>query len=259
MLKAIEVLEKLNYYSGASLVRTVDTLKAGSDEKETSKVAFCFTATADVIKAAKEWGADVLVTHEPTYHDHFDNFRESEVACSKRQLLESTGMTVYRWHDHPHAALPDIIHAGFLEASALHGTLDGRFFILDKPMTSREIAREIEKNCGIKHARIIGACDTESQKIGMCLGACGDMVFDIIRDTDCEVVIAGEICEWREGCYTRDAAQLGFNKSIILLGHCASERDGMKYLADIWNTICPDIPGRYFETGELFNYTEDKQ
>ena len=148
-------------------------------------------------------------------------------------------------------------HAGFLEASALNGTLDGRFFILDTPMTSREIAREIEKNCGIKHPRIIGAADTKSKKIGMCLGACGNMVFDIIRDTDCEVIIAGEICEWREGCYTRDAAELGFNKSIILLGHCASERDGMKYLTDIWNTMCPEVPGRYFETGELFTYTED--
>ena len=256
MMKAIEVLERLNAYSAAVLTQTVDTRKAGSDEKETSRVAFCITATADVIKAASEWGADVLVTHEPTYHDHFDNFHDNAVAAAKRELLESTGMTVYRWHDHPHAAIPDIIHAGFLESSGLNGTLDGRYFILDGEMTAREIAKQIEQSCGIKHARIIGAADKPTKRVAMCLGACGDMVFDLLRNTDCETVIAGEICEWREGCFVRDAAQLGFNKSVILLGHCGSERDGMKYLTDIWNTICPEVPGKYFETGELYTYTE---
>ena len=121
---------------------------------------------------------------------------------------------------------------------------------------SIEIAKQIEQSCGIKHARIIGAADKPTKRVAMCLGACGDMVFDLLRNTDCETVIAGEICEWREGCFVRDAAQLGFNKSVILLGHCGSERDGMKYLTDIWNTICPEVPGKYFETGELYTYTE---
>lgn len=256
-MKAIEVLEHLNAFSAAELAHTVDTLKAGSDDKEVKQVAFCFTATADVIKEASRWGADVLITHEPTYFDHFDNFNDNPVTRAKRELLESTGMTVYRWHDHAHAAVPDVIHMGFLEYSGLKGTLDGRFFTLDEAETSRKIAAQIEKNTGVKHARIIGAADTPAKKIAMCLGACGDMVYDFIRNTDCEVVIAGEICEWREGCYVRDAALLGFNKSVILLGHCGSERDGMRYLTDVWNTMCPDIPGKYFETGEVYSYTED--
>lgn len=255
-MKAIEVLERLNAFSGATLVQTVDTLKAGSDDKETKKVAFCFTATAEVIKAAQAWGADVIVTHEPTYHDHFDNFNENPVAMAKRELLESTGMTVYRWHDHPHAAIPDVIHAGFLEVSGLEGVLDGRYFNLDTAMTPRQIAKQVEENCGIKHARIIGAADKPTKRVAMCLGACGDMVFKLLRDTDCETVIAGEICEWREGCFVRDAAELGFNKSIIVLGHCGSERDGMKYLTEIWNNISPEAEGKYFETGELYTYTE---
>lgn len=257
MMKAIEVLERLNTFSAATLAQTVDTRKAGSDEKEVRRVAFCFTATADVIKAAHEWGADVLITHEPTYADHYDNFTDHPVTKAKRDLLESTGMTVYRWHDHPHAAVPDVIHMGFLERTGLKGTLDGRFFILDESMTARDIAEQTEKTAGIKHARIIGAADKPAKKIAMCLGACGDMVFDLVKNSDCETVIAGEICEWREGCFVRDAAQLGFNKSIILLGHCGSERDGMRYLTDVWNTLCPDIPGKYFETGEVYSYTED--
>lgn len=255
-MKAIEVLNKLNVYSAAHLPQTVDTLKAGDDEKEVKKVAFCFTATPEVIRNAAAWGADVLITHEPTYHDHFDNFVENPVTLAKRELLESTGMTVYRWHDHAHAAVPDVIHMGFLEAVGFKGTLDGRFFILDTPATARELARQIEQTTGIRHARIIGASDIPSVKVGMCLGACGDMVKDVLCNTDCQVVIAGEICEWKDGCFIRDAAELGMNKSIILLGHCASERDGMSYLTDIWNSMCPDVPGKYFETGELYTYTE---
>ena len=46
---------------------TVDTLKAGSAEREVKKLATCFIATPEVIRAAADWGADLLITHEPTY------------------------------------------------------------------------------------------------------------------------------------------------------------------------------------------------
>lgn len=97
---------------------TVDTLKAGSAEREVKKLATCFIATPEVIRAAADWGADLLITHEPTYYDHRDydgNIPNNPVMQAKKALLDGTGMTVYRLHDHMHAGRPDGIIAGELK------------------------------------------------------------------------------------------------------------------------------------------------
>lgn len=252
---AIDVLNWLNDFSGGAPNDTVDTLKAGCDSKETKKVAFCFIATPNVIKAAHEWGADVLITHEPTYYDHRDIFSENAVTLAKKKLIEETEMTVYRWHDHPHLAKPDVIHAGFIKNTGLVGMLNERDFILDEPMTALELARLIEEKLGVRHVRIVGKRDVKMTRLCLCLGACGGAVYDNFRDSDSEMMITGETSEWKNGYPIFDAAELGFNKAMLLLGHCGSERDGMMLATDIWNEAHPDIEGKYFECGELYTYT----
>ena len=59
--------------------RTVDCLKIGDPECEVAKIATTLTATPDVIRAAGEWGAQLLITHEPTFYNHADNFDENTV------------------------------------------------------------------------------------------------------------------------------------------------------------------------------------
>lgn len=44
-----------------------DTLKAGNPYVETHKVAVSMFATPEVVREAKEWGAQLLIVHEPTY------------------------------------------------------------------------------------------------------------------------------------------------------------------------------------------------
>ena len=56
------------------------------------------------------------------------------------------------------------------------------------------------------------------------------------------------------GEYARDAAQLGFCKALIIMGHIGSERDGMKLLAQKLPEIQPDLVVRYFECGEVYSY-----
>ena len=80
---------------------TVDTLKAGSAEREVKKLATCFIATPEVIRAAADWGADLLITHEPTYYDHRDydgNIPNNPVMQAKKALLDGTGMNALYFH-----------------------------------------------------------------------------------------------------------------------------------------------------------------
>lgn len=262
-MKAHEVLDQLIEMAGVHLDPTVDTLKLGDNDKETKKVAFCFTATPDVIRKATAWGADVIITHEPTFYDHFDNFKENAVTVAKKKLLDESGVTVYRYHDHPHfAADGDMIHKGFLKKVGFEGKLvhdaggsPDSFFDFDKPITPREAADIISHKLKICHVRIIGAADVRVTKALLCLGACGDIGVNTLRDTDREMVISGEDCEWKNGCFVRDAAELGMKKALILLGHCASERDGMEYIRDMWDERYGSrngVESRYFQTPDLF-------
>ena len=87
-------------YSG-----TCDTLKTGNPETEVHKVAVSMFATPAVIRAAHEWGAELLIVHEPTFYAHMDdNFANSETipftrrnaSCWKRPDSRSGVITIIR-------------------------------------------------------------------------------------------------------------------------------------------------------------------
>ena len=58
------------------------------------------------------------------------------------------------------------------------------------------------------------------------------------------------------GEYARDAAQLGYKKAPIIMGHIGSERDGMIYVADLLKETIPELDVRYIECGEVYTYTD---
>lgn len=258
-MKAVELLEYLRSLAAHPCEPTVDTFKAGDPQREVKKAAFCFIATPQVIRDAHAWGADILVTHEPTYHDHYDNFVPDAVEEAKRELLESTGMAVFRFHDHAHAAQPDLIHAGFLNKLGVGWHMDTRrMAVLDEPLTPYELAELIEKNCGVKHVRITGALSFSADTVCLMLGACGAITHEPIQRGDAKIVICGETCEWKCLEYVRDAAELGFECAVLTLGHEGSERDGMELLA---HRIGGEfgIETKYFEAGEVYSYTDNEK
>ena len=65
--------------------------------------------------------------------------------------------------------------------------------------------------------------------------------------------------EWSLGEYARDAAQLGYKKALLILGHEGSERAGMVYTADILREMYPDLEVQYFECGEVYTYTDSER
>ena len=76
-------------------------------------------------------------------------------------------------------------------------------------------------------------------------------VFEELRDPEIEVVLTGECCEWMLGEYARDAGQLGMKKTLMIIGHIPSEKEGMRLLADLMKEKLPQIETKYFECGEV--------
>lgn len=244
--------------------KTCDTIKAGDPEREVRKVATAMFATPELIRQAAAWGAELIIVHEPTFYSHYDNPMSSDpVYEAKLKLIRDSGVTIYRFHDHPHANYEDMICQGELKYSGLKGTWrkGPRYavnsLVLDTEMTAREIAKVLEEKLNIAHVRICGATDLPCRNVSLCFGTPGG-VFEELQKKDIDVLLVGEACEWALGEYVRDASQLGMKKAMLILGHIGSERDGMRLLADIMQEKYPQLETKYFECGEVYTYTNKK-
>ena len=261
-MKAYEVMDLLyGYGAHGDYANTCDTLKAGNPNNEVTKVAVSMFATLGVVKKAKEWGAQLLVVHEPTYYNHMDVHSDEKIESEKRAFLENSGMAIYRFHDHPHINQPDLIAAGQwkymdFEGEVRYGDQFGHSeLILAQPKTPLEIAKQIEEKLKVKHLRICGNREIPVTRISGMFGTPGN-VFEKLKAEETEVVLTGEACEWALGEYARDAADLGYAKTLIIMGHIGSERDGMVYISEVLAEKYPKIEVQYFEGGEVYTYTD---
>lgn len=236
---------------------TVDCLKIGDPECEVTKIATALTATPDVIREVAEWGAELLIVHEPTFYNHVDDFNpESRLSQMKKELIEKAGLTIYRYHDAMHMAGVDLVNLDFIDKMGWVGEFDNDvYFVSEKPMDVRDIVEGIKKNMGLKHPRIVGKTDGKVTKIKLNLGhRGGDSYREFAEGTDWEMVIGGELCEWADGEPVRDAAQFGEQKTLLILGHAGSEKSSMEALARHIDKKFDKAEARYFDCGELYTY-----
>lgn len=263
-MKAHEIMDRLYAYGeGADYKWTCDTMKTGDPDAEVTKVAVTMMATVDVIKAAAAWGATLLITHEPTFFSATDGETEDVVEQAKRKLIADLGLTIYRFHDHAHFEKPDIICEGEIRKMQLPGEVQYTDIFdlvrvkLHQPLSPVELARLVEKQLNLKHIRIFGNMQEKITNVSLMPGTPGG-VFEELKREWTEVLMVGEAGECIFGEYVRDAAALGFKKTVFVLGHVGSERDGMLYTVELMKEHFPALDVKYFECGEVLQYTDSE-
>ena len=255
-MKAIELIKILE--EGATPPNpTCDTVKVGDPEKTVKKVGVTMFATIEVLKKAKEWGADMLIVHEPTYYDHMDVIKNDPIVLAKKAIVDQSGMLIYRYHDNMHYRNADLISYGQVKYLGLSGKIEATQYsassmmISDTPVSARELVSRMKNELGIPHVRVSGELDKKFTKIALCFGTPGG-VFELLRD-EAEIVLTGEASEWRLAEYARDGALLGFDKALIVMGHIGSEAGGMIVLADDLKEKYKDLEVQYFESGAVYH------
>ncbi|MBW7458737.1 Nif3-like dinuclear metal center hexameric protein, partial [Paenibacillus sepulcri] len=174
------VLERLTGPVGR-LDPTVDTLKSGRMDAEVRKVAVVFMATYAIIKQAVESGADLIITHEPTYYNHTDEgawLSGNAVYERKRALIEESGVAIFRLHDYVHSYKPDGILTGMLKKLEWEAYSDPAEINLLTPPSSerhtvRSIASHMKSRLGIESMLIAGDPDLPVRRFGLMPGASG--------------------------------------------------------------------------------------
>ncbi|MBB6734684.1 Nif3-like dinuclear metal center hexameric protein [Cohnella zeiphila] len=230
---------------------TVDTLKSGRGDDEVKGIAVVFTATYSAIRQAAEAGANLIITHEPTYYNHRDEgdwLSGDPVYERKQALIEETRMSIFRLHDYIHWYKPDGIVAGMLkklEWEAYSDPDDLKLLTLpaDQTGTVRSIAAELKAKLGIDSVQVAGDPDLTVRRFGLLVGALGGQVqMRYMRDNDLDLLIAGETNEWETNEYVRDASDMGLNKALIIAGHQKSEEAGMETAAELLRLAFPELP-----------------
>jgi putative NIF3 family GTP cyclohydrolase 1 type 2 len=261
-MKAVEILNRLIEGAYYKQQETCDKIIFGTPEKEVNKVAVCFKLTSELADKARKGNFDMIITHEPTFAR--GDFCDPTLIVDQKkwELLEESGITVARFHDHAHNYAKDYIHEGFLNALELH--VEQKYeresmgvcrYVLKENLTVRELAKLIQRALHVDCIRLVGKDDIVAKTVCLGLGSVGIDQIKYLIEPGCDLFITGEVGEVCTCNYIKDACYFGENKAILVLGHCSSEYEGMRLLAEDINKNF--VPAEYLHCGEVFKKIED--
>lgn len=241
------------------LESTVDTIKSGDPNQPVTGIVSTFLATSAVIQQAIDHGANLIITHEPTFYNHLDHtdwLDHDTVYQAKADLLNSNNIVVWRFHDYWHRHRPDGILEGFLEAMNWKAYQEDTPNICTIPSIPLDtLVASFKERLGIGTVRVMGAPDMPCQRIGLLLGAMGGQAhIDFLSRESVDLLVCGEVQEWETTEYIRDANFFGRTLGLAVLGHANSEEVGMEWLAGWLQPQLPDVPIHHVPTGDPFRF-----
>ena len=261
-LTAQQVIERIQASLKGTWGQGVDTIKDGDPATPVTGVAVTMMATMDVLQKAAAAGANLIITHEPTFYAHDDKLATLEalhdpVVEAKRAFIREHHLVVFRMHDHWHAParIPDPVVTGIFRA------LDWQRYqatpelpvVMLPTTTVGALAKTMAGRLDATAVRIVGDVNQRVTKIGFRPGASGfDMHRTFLQRDDVEVLVIGEAREWETIPYTADLIAQGKHKALIILGHVPSEEAGMDEFVRWLKPLLPEVPVQLIRTGDPF-------
>lgn len=246
---ARDVVDRIRQHIGVPWSeQTVDTFKDGDPSTTVTGIAVTMMATFDVIRRAVAAGANLVITHEPTFYDHFDRIdalTNDSVTAAKRAFIREHHVVVVRMHDHWHRRHPDGIAVGVAQALAWDRYRDPESeYLFTLPATTlRELAADIRQRLRAPTLRVVGDPTQRLTRVALVPGAAGfALQRQALQRNDVDVVVIGEAHEWETVEYVADAITAGMKKGLIITGHIPSEQAGMEEFARWLKTLVTEVP-----------------
>ncbi|HWT73590.1 MAG TPA: Nif3-like dinuclear metal center hexameric protein [Mobilitalea sp.] len=277
-MKVGEIIDGIIEKTGIERIserETCDKLMAGSPEMDVTKIVTTFMATVDVIRQSINIGANFIITHEPTWYTGADDtgwLEGDPVYEEKKKLIDHNKIAIWRFHDHMHQAKEDGIYRGFDEQLGWKkyrkaftdgdGFVNKFGFCYEIPETTlRELCGFFKRKMNMDVVQIVGNPDMKVRRVSALVGGGSlgagiseNLPMRVMREKSMDVIICGDITEWTLSAYVRDAAMLGFNKGMLVLGHERSEEAGMKYLPEWIKSVAGTTEVVFIDAEEPFMY-----
>lgn len=245
---------------GAPFSDTVDTVKAGDPSQEITGVLVSFLATCEVIDQAVQLGANLIITHEPTFYNHLDTtdwLSQHPSYVAKRRLIDESGVVIWRFHDYLHSLPPDSTFMGLLKELnwEANGSPEQPYLCSIHPVTLLELGQWVKNRLGLQTIRVAGDLTSQCERVALLPGfPPAEFQMGSLGEAGADVLITGEIHEWEVSEYVRDATHLGYRKGLIVLGHAASEEPGLRLIIPWLEERLPGIAIRFVPTGSPFQH-----
>lgn len=219
-------------------------LLAGRSDKEVKKIYIALDATDQVVEAARESGADMLLTHHPLIFKAIKKVNDQNFITRRLVKLIQADISYYAMHTNFDAApgcMADLAarRLGLEECAPLEpmGEMEGeqgsvpygigKTGTLRRAVTVRELADRVKTSFGLPFALVYGQelLDTEADRISICPGAGGSELEAAIAGGS-QVMVTGDISH-HQGI---DAAARGM--AVIDAGHYGLEHIFIPFMAD---------------------------
>lgn len=238
------------------LTKTCDGFKYGDPATGIKGIAVSWMATISVIRRAFTHGHNFIITHEPTFYNHWDKtrgFRISAAYKRKIEYLSRSNMVIYRLHD-----TWDMFDTyGILDswASSLDlkkvTAFDGYHKVYEIPSTElTQLARQIKRRMKLQSVRIVGRPQRIVTRVGLGVGAWGTIKnLKACMRMGADVFVTGETCEWQSVRFAEDSGIC-----MIVVGHINSENFGIRSLARFLKHHFPDLKIEFLDANDPYRY-----
>lgn len=258
-LTAGEVIDRIKRNVGIPWrTQTVDNIIAGSAETPVKGIATTMMATLDVVQRAAAAGANMVITHEPTFYTHqdrTDNLGDNALYHHKLDFLTQHDMVVFHFHDHWHGRRPDGIATGMIRELGWEGNADPKnprqFVFPGIPLA--ELAQQMEAKLKIRVMRVVGDPRMPVNRVAASWGNVSlNPGIPFLTQPGVDALVIGETNEWELIEYTQDMITAGNKKALIILGHVVSEQAGMKYCAEWLKGFISEVPIQFIAAPEPY-------
>ena len=258
---AREVVAAIQEHIGVPwMEKTVDTFKAGNPDTPVTGIAVTMMATLDVLQRAAANGQNLIITHEPTFFNHYDDKPEGmdesdAVLKEKRAFIEQHGLVIWRLHDHWHRRKPDGIQLGMVHALGWdkYQNADNEHLFTLPEITLEKLAADVARRLVSPVVRVVGNPEMKVSKIAFSPGYGGFVTeTHALEMENVEVLLVGETREWETVEYAADAVSEGKRKALIIIGHVPSEQGGMEECARWLKTFVKNVPVEFVPTKQPF-------
>ena len=230
-------LERANWVNRA---KTVDRIIIGNPDEEVDFCTVSWMPSFNVIRESVKRGARLLICHEPTLWDHWDNLQKADpLARDKIRFIEKNKLTILRNHDcwdlWPVYGVP-WRWAEFLgfKGQPTSTSVEGFLHRYDvPPLTLQQLARKVARRCakvGESKVQVVGELSQRVSRIGIGTGCYCDMREFIRMGCDCTIICDDSGWYWEQ---VQMAEDLGI--AVIRVNHGTAEEYGLEGLAEYIN------------------------
>ena len=261
-LTARAVVQRIQEHVGVPWQEdTVDTFKAGDPDTKVTGVAVTMMATFDVLQRAAASGANLIITHEPTFYNHLDVFTEipqkenDPVLAEKLAFIKEHHLVLWRFHDHWHRRAPDGIEAGMTHALTWEAYQDkqNQYLFTIPETTLEKLAGVLKARLDLHTMRVVGDPKMKITRVVLSPGSAGmQREIGALENPEIQLLITGESREWETVEYAADALSEKKNKALIILGHIPSEQAGMEECTRWLKTFVSEVPVNFVPAAQPF-------